>query len=363
MTVDRRRIIGPFAVFALVLLRLVIGWHFWGEGTKKLKYDGHDRHLSLDFSADDFLDKAKGPLADWYYSYVPDEHDWRHLLAVPRENVRPTPEQAAEQIKWQRDYNAQRTAAVKKGDPAPVLFPPGAPYLDWATQISKNWRVVADDVKTVPGLTDAQKQQVDKVLNSRLEALASFLAGEDEAMTAYRHELWRLENWRESPEAKDVPFYQDRIATKTAETTGQLKPWLSEVKSLEAGYYNDLQNILTPEQRKQTSTVSTLQQKLTSPNQARLDKLNIVVTILTIGVGACLLLGFFTRLASLAGAVFLLGVILSQPFWIPGTVTTISYCIEFAGLLVLAGTGAGRWLGLDFFTYAMFNRFRGRTVS
>jgi hypothetical protein len=33
-------------------------------------------------------------------------------------------------------------------------------------------------------------------------------------------------------------------------------------------------------------------------------------------------------------------------------------CIEFAGLLVLAGTGAGRWMGLDYFTWALFRRNR-----
>ena len=30
-----------FAIFTLVLLRLVIGWHFFGEGMKKLQYDRH----------------------------------------------------------------------------------------------------------------------------------------------------------------------------------------------------------------------------------------------------------------------------------------------------------------------------------
>jgi hypothetical protein len=33
----------------------------------------------------------------------------------------------------------------------------------------------------------------------------------------------------------------------------------------------------------------------------------------------------------------------------------MNQCIEFAGLLVLAGTGAGRWAGLDYFTYALFH--------
>src|SRR5881394_3376740 len=97
--VDRRRILGSFAVFALVLLRLVIGWHFFGEGTKKLQYDRHDGGFHLAFSADDFLAVAKGPLADWYYAYTPNGHDWRQLLATPRENVRLTPEQSAQQAK------------------------------------------------------------------------------------------------------------------------------------------------------------------------------------------------------------------------------------------------------------------------
>src|SRR6185369_541314 len=78
MIVERRRILGGFAVFALVLLRLVIGWHFFGEGTKKLKYDQQDG-FHLAFSADDFLAVAKGPLADRYYDYMPAEHGWRKL--------------------------------------------------------------------------------------------------------------------------------------------------------------------------------------------------------------------------------------------------------------------------------------------
>ena len=75
MIVDRRRIIGPFAVFGLVVLRLVIGWHFFGEGTKKLQYDRTDGRFHLAFSADtELLDKAKGPMADWYFAFVPGGH-------------------------------------------------------------------------------------------------------------------------------------------------------------------------------------------------------------------------------------------------------------------------------------------------
>jgi uncharacterized membrane protein YphA (DoxX/SURF4 family) len=358
MTVDRRRIIVPFAVFALVLMRLVIGWHFFGEGAKKLQYDRHDRQFHLAFSADDFLGVAKGPLADWYFAYTPDEHNWRQLLAKPNQNVRPTPEETAERAKWQHDYNDRRTATTKKGESASVEFPPSAAYHDWAAKIADDWRATADKVKSVSRLTEAQKQQVDKALNARLEALADYLAGEDETITTYRHELWRLANWRNAPEGGGVPFYQQRIAAKQSETTGQLKPWLAQVQTLDAGYLADLDRILTTEQRAEPATADSVRTALVDTQEARLNKLNIVVTILTTGVGVCLLLGFFTRLASLAGAIFLLGVIASQPFWISDAAPTINQCIECAGLLVLAGTRAGRWLGLDYFTFALFHRNR-----
>jgi uncharacterized membrane protein YphA (DoxX/SURF4 family) len=297
-------------------------------------------------------------LADWYFAFVPGGHDWRTLLATPRENVPPTAEQGAEKAKWLREYNARRADAAKKKETAPVEFAPTAPYHEWATKIAADWRDVLEKVKQVSGLTDAQKRQAEKALHDRLEALSEYLADEEEGMTTYRHELYRLKNWRDAPEAGGVPFVQSRIATKNTETTGQLKAWRAQVAALDAGYSDDLNRILTPEQRAEATTVSAFEAATTDATQARLDKLNIVVTAVVISVGVCLLLGFFTRLAATLGALFLLGVICSQPFWIAESVPTINQCIEFAGLLVLAGTRAGRWFGLDYLTYAMFHRDR-----
>lgn len=357
--IDRRRYLSTFAIFALVLLRVIIGWHFFGEGTKKLRYDRHDHSFHLVFSADkEFLDKAKGPLAGWYLAFVPSDHNWRQLFATPRENVQPTAKQLEDRAKWQHEYSDRRAAATKKGELPHIEFPPSTAYHDWATRIADDWRETAAKVKAVSGISDAQKQQVDKVLNHRLKMLAEYLAGEDEAMTTYRHELYRLANWHDSDEAGDVPFYQQRIAAKNLETTGQLKSWQAQVDSLEAGYHDDLDRILTADQRNQPATKTAFQQAIADPHKSRLDKLNVAVTVLTIGVGVCLLLGFFTRLASLVGAFFLLSVVASQPFWLADSLPTMPQVIECAALLVLAGTRAGRWLGLDFFTYSIFNRFR-----
>jgi hypothetical protein len=66
-------------------------------------------------------------------------------------------------------------------------------------------------------------------------------------------------------------------------------------------------------------------------------------------VGVLLIIGLFSRLASLAAATFLVSVIMTQPPWIPGTEPTYFYCIELAALLVIFATCAGRLGGLDYF--------------
>jgi uncharacterized membrane protein YphA (DoxX/SURF4 family) len=352
---DRRRYLETFAVFALVVMRLVIGWHFFREGTQKVVYDRHDGGLRMDFSADGFLTGAKGPLAGWYHANAPDDHGWRDLLATRRENVPPTEEEISKQAEWHADYERRRAEAKAKGETTPVEFPPTAPYRHWAERIGNDWRSVIDEFKAVPAIADEQEKKADAALNSRLQKLADYLASQASAIAEYRHELWRLDKWRKSPESGEVPFVDERITTKAGETGKTPMPWVSQVQQIEKDLRDDLSALITDEQRGQALTTAAVDNALTDPREVRLQRINVVATILTLGVGICLLLGLFTRLASLVGAVFLLGVILSQPPWLPDAIPTMPNVIEFAGLLVLAGTGAGRWLGLDFFTYALFN--------
>jgi uncharacterized membrane protein YphA (DoxX/SURF4 family) len=327
--IDRRRILSGFAVLALVLLRLAVGWHFFREGTEKVVYDPHDGQLRKTFSAEGFLANAKGPLAGWYRANIPDDHGWRDLLATPRKND-PT----------------------EKSAPA---------FTEWAERIAADWRNVVDDVKALPALADAQKQQADAILEKQRKDLDAYLAAESQAIAEYRHELWRLANWQDSPESGEVPFVDERISAKTLETAKTPAPWVGQVQRFDAELREDLQALLTNEQRELALTTSGMNEALSDPREKRLHVVNTAVTWLTIGVGVCLLVGFFTRTAAIVGALFLLGVILSQPPWLADAAPTMEQIIEFTALLVLAGTGAGRWAGLDFFTYALFNR--GRTGS
>ncbi len=325
---DRRRYLSTFAVLALVLLRLVVGWHFFREGSQKVAYDPHDGELRMTFSADGFLTNAKGPMAGLYRANAPDVHGWRELLATPLRNEPPA--QASE----------------------------STPYRDWVERIEADWRKVVDEVKAIPALSEDQKKLADEVLDARRKELNDYLAAKSDEIVAYRHELWRLANWRDAPESGEVPFVDERISTKALETAQTPSPWVTQVEQFDTQLRDDLRNLLNDEQRGAALTGASVEDALADPKADRLELINLVVTYLTIGVGICLLLGFFTRLASIVGALFLLGVILSQPPWLPDTVPTMPQVIEFAALLVLAGTGAGRWAGLDFFTYALFNRRR-----
>ncbi|HEY3393399.1 MAG TPA: DoxX family protein [Lacipirellulaceae bacterium] len=356
--VDSRRYLGTFAVVSLVVLRLVIGWHFFREGSQKVVYDRHDGELRMVFSAEGFLTQAKGPLASWLHAQAPDDHGYRHLLAVPRENVPPDAADLENRAKWSADYAKRRAEAAKSGGEVPVEFPPDAPYGDWGKRIAEDWREMRDEVKLVPGLTDEQKQRVDKAYAARMQQAADYLAAETEPIAEYRHELWRLDRWQEAPESGEVPYFDERIEVKDTETASAPRSWINEVRDIGAQFVGDLREILSTEQRSNDETYSALESAITSDSAKRLHMVSVGATILTIGVGICLLLGFLTRIASIAGALFLLGVIISQPPWLADAAPTMFQVVEFSALLVLAGTGAGRWAGLDYFTYALFHRNR-----
>ena len=90
--------------------------------------------------------------------------------------------------------------------------------------------------------------------------------------------------------------------------------------------------------------------------------INLIVTWLTFGVGALLIAGLFTRLASFVGAMFLLSVLVSQPPWVASAETMFFpyQLVEFTALLVLIATAAGRYGGLDFFIHSVLSKCFGR---
>jgi uncharacterized membrane protein YphA (DoxX/SURF4 family) len=223
-----------------------------------------------------------------------------------------------------------------------------------------DWEETLREVEQVAGVTDEERKAATLALSARKQQLADYLAAEAAAIADYQHELWRLQNLRESPAADGAPFVEQQIAAKESETGRTPLMWVAQVRQFEGEYHDDLREILTAGEAADTATREAIDHATAGPERRNLELMNAGVAFLTAAVGLCLLVGLLTRLAAAAGALFLVAVIATQPPWMTSATPTYYQTIELAGLVVLAATGAGRWAGLDFFGYAFCQRFCGR---
>jgi uncharacterized membrane protein YphA (DoxX/SURF4 family) len=296
-------------IVMLVILRLNIGWHFYSEGTKHL--------TDASWSSEGFLRQAKGPLAPQFQAVLPDYHDFEQSV---------------------------------HGELDPAAAAP-----QWTNTVSDAWSAYRGQFSEHYKLTDEQRAQADKLLHRRQELLTEWRDEHQDEIANHVHEWQRLEKARREPSADDVPYQKKRIAEKLAGLKGEAAGWPAQVKSLEREFKNDLAELLTPEQ-----------QDLGPPSESktRLKQIDLTMTYGILGIGICLMLGLFTRLASVLGAMFLLSVVLTQPFWVSDASPTFNQFVEMFALLTLATTAVGRWGGLDFFIHSLLGsccRGKGQT--
>lgn len=337
---------------AILLLRLCVGWHFFSEGIQKVAYDRNTGQWGLDFSAEGFFRQAKGPLAKVFWERIPGGHHWQANLIVPRQL---TPSGGEQLSDWVTEYVRRRQSELKSGKHADVEILDFVPFASWKEQIDLDRRAMLKGFIDVPGLTEAQRTQAAEAFERRDQQLADYLAGESLDIQAYQHELWRLDNMQQAAGAEEVPYRQSRIAKKAAEVDSTPQKWVATVRQYDQEFVHELQGLLTEEQA--VSVVGAqANAALTDPKKTQLRWVNLAVTGLTIGVGCCLLLGLFTRLASVVGALFLLSVMVTQLPWVPGANTVFFYyqLVEFAALLFLAAVAAGRVAGLDFILHGLW---------
>jgi uncharacterized membrane protein YphA (DoxX/SURF4 family) len=408
--------IGIAAVVFLVALRIATGWHFFDQGI--------DHYHDPNWSSEGFLRQARGPWADFYRSKVPDFHGFDELIAHPwrevetkREtpkatdpNAQPTEKKKAAQtdppegpaLVKADDKTALAANAPTEGTPQPsdadAKKPPetataandskptppteGEPtpstkkqdqttkraqeklaeelavarpiYDDFAQRVIKDWSDRRHEIASHYDFDDAQRQQAAAVFERYKQGLLNYLASIENDLYLYQRELRRLDAMRSFQGASDIPFASKRVADKQREVANQPSAWLADFRTMERELHEDIAAIATEKQK---------EAGLPPQSESPLKRNDRILVWAMMICGGCLIVGLFTRIAAVACAAFLFLVIMSQPPWVPGTMTALFpyQLIEMISLLTLATTAVGRWGGLDFFLHFLITApFRGR---
>ena len=152
-------------MFALVLMRLVIGWHFFGEGTEKVEYDRQEKRFRLVFSADkEFLDLAKGPRGRFIWptrSAV--THGEKSCVTARKLSARQQ-NKLPNRLSGRRNTPSDGRTRKKSGLAVPVEFPPHAASQKWAAKVAEDWRTAVNRFSAIAGVTEAQKQHAKRHL-------------------------------------------------------------------------------------------------------------------------------------------------------------------------------------------------------
>jgi uncharacterized membrane protein YphA (DoxX/SURF4 family) len=276
--------ISGLAAAAIVLLRVGIGVHFLAEGWSKLENP-------KPFSAG-FFGNAKGPLAPLYKGLV-----------------------------WDAD---------------------GVNRLD-AETTAEEWTDYQERVSSHFGFNDKQDKAAADTVKRFEGRLKAFLGSKNDEIDEYEKWLERRDNNAEdkSRELASLQKHDARIATETRKLYAELIPPIDRLwKDLE----NDLNGLATEEQYNQHGRlpIGKAGRGAVAMDSELMDR---VVPWFDVAVGACLIVGFLTRPAAIAGALFLISVCCSQ--LAPGAMPVYNQAVEALAMLALAAIGAGRFCGID----------------
>lgn len=284
-------------MLTLLLLRVGVGMHFFGEGATKLRSgEPFSRY---------FLAGARGPLAPLYHSMIWDG-EGRHRLGYAEEDGQPT-------IDIEPTMEAWDQFRVQIGD---------------HYELNEAQRDKAKDI-----VDDAEAQLNWYLMRSNYDKIVEYFKG-----------LQRREALRADPARQEVPSLWGQAQTIEGELASQRREWLNTVD----GLWNRVESELNALGR-EASAGDKPPLPLRRLGRRRLDSVTIdqVIPWFDLVVGSLLIAGLFTRLAAAAGGLFLASVVVSQWPGALGAQDTWYQIVEMLALFALAGTAAGRFAGLD----------------
>jgi uncharacterized membrane protein YphA (DoxX/SURF4 family) len=322
------------AIVFLVLLRLVIGWHFFQEGAVKVK-DG--------FSSTGFLASAKGPFAHLFQSMIPD-HDG--MIRIDAKRMSEACEAYGEKIKTEFGLNEDQRKEVDA-----IL----AEYKTKRKETYDEWKPQIEEYKN--GFDRIGKLNRDSKPggNPQAEDVASeanFNSGYVTPARAYS----KIDSLRKQ---------RDEIESKWRALG---RPVLSEIDNTIPEMTDRLNAIATDEQANPKPEKPPEKDAKGNPIRKRVEfkfegegpisvkMVDKIIPYFDMSIGILLILGLLTPLAGLAAGLFLASVVVSQFPGFPGTLPTYYQSIEMLGCFVVAFADAGRYAGLDFFPWSFWNR-------
>ena len=310
LTLPKKRQLGTLAIVALVALRVGIGWHFFREGTVKIQQD--------EFSSAGFLSTARGPFAGFFQGLVWDQ-DGAIRLGYDQ---------------------AKRTVSEK---------PTAERWNDYRARVVKRYK-----------LNESQRQAAERAMKRRVEQLQWYLETNNEDIIRYFRQLDRWRAQQQDPSRRDVSTLRRQSESLAQEIASSRREWLATIEKLEADYQSDLVKIATPPPPEFGAgrPVAAKPLKMKHPGRRFYDSNSVdrFLPYFDVVIGICLVIGLFTSTTAIAGACFLLTVILSQFPGAEGAAPVYYQGVEALGLCLLATLRAGQYAGLDFFTHCFWRR-------
>jgi uncharacterized membrane protein YphA (DoxX/SURF4 family) len=392
----------------LVVLRLALGWHFLYEGV--WKYTHRDAFVA---ETDGFLSAARGPAAKLFYGMVPDidghQRLERDLTLVETKKSKESEGQAAKQPKLARHWDDLRAAFVAYYQPKGGETENSDLYTQFEKEAAKvcqrnvkgldeflkengekikahfeSLQRFHEQLKTDPSTDFMRQRRWDQMQEYRKEA-KGWIADLDAREKALKADLMDLLNKERKAEvaAVAVANAKEKEAKEKAATAKIVVKSGAALEPKPSDPPRDLSAegvTVAPEREKATKVTPAAAAVIDfSPltkgrdpagpfrstfnplKWTRIEQLAFLLTFALLGIGLCLMLGLFTRLSALAGAGFMLFVVLSQPSY-PGVYPTdppqLGHAllvnkdfVEMIALLVIASTSLGRWTGMDFFLH------------
>ncbi len=305
------------AVAALVLLRLVVGLHFFLEGLSHLR--------DPNWSSAGFRKAAVGPLAERYRAALPQVGDWDGAVAT-----------------------------LGTGDTASAVEA-------WKKTVEAGWRKLLEArIKAVP-LDKARLADAEAAIERTSKEFGDYLAGIAPDIEEYRLQLSRIDRMARQSAADGPPFERTRLARKRQESGQRASGWMADAEGFEARLVGEWDASLSPAERTLAAAAR---------ERGPLWKADRFVSWSLVTIGACLVLGVLVKFNAMGGVFFLGSVIASQPFWVAAAQPTYDQWVEMAALLALAAMPCGGWCGLDYFLMPRLEKFcplarccgRGREV-